>query len=384
IGTGSIVLLASLLSGGEEALLNSDQDATGNDVVQVDADEAPVKQAQKTRRELGRADSQVLDGSPVLPGAHVASEKDRWTRVYYGKEKKRIALTGVEPVALSLHRLGVAKGRFITPDDVTRGDRVAVIGANVARELFPDGDALGKAVTVDKSQWTVVGVLVPKPGLGGEDGPWMWNSKVLVPRSTFDAVFDTNHAVDSIFVRIGDSAMPLPMRIELARKAIDATVSRRHYGVENFKIDRSSQDAQQFEVIVSVIKVLLLGTGLLSLFVGGINIMNIMLVTVTERTREIGVRRAIGANPRSIMVQFLLESALIALTGGIIGVLGGVSLASLIAFILTKLLGSWTMHVEWWSIGLGLALSITTGIVFGLFPAWRAARLDPVEALRYE
>ncbi|HEX4462811.1 MAG TPA: ABC transporter permease, partial [Polyangia bacterium] len=225
IGTGSIVLLASLLTGGEEALLNSDQDATGNDVVQVDADEAPVKQAQKTRRELGRADSQVLDGSPVLPGAHVASEKDRWTRVYYGKEKKRIALTGVEPVALSLHRLGVAKGRFITPDDVTRGDRVAVIGANVARELFPDGDALGKAVTVDKSQWTVVGVLVPKPGLGGEDGPWMWNSKVLVPRSTFDAVFDTNHAVDSIFVRIGDSSMPLPMRVELARKSIEATVS---------------------------------------------------------------------------------------------------------------------------------------------------------------
>ena len=212
----------------------------------------------------------------------------------------------------------------------------------------------------------------------------LFRSKVLVPRSTFDAVFDTNHSVDSIFVRIGDSSMPLPMRIELARKSIEATVSRRHYGVENFKIDRSSQDAQQFEVIVSVIKVLLLGTGLLSLFVGGINIMNIMLVTVTERTREIGVRRAIGANPRSILLQFLLESALIALTGGIIGVLGGVATASLIAFVLTKLLGSWTMHVEWWSIGLGLALSITTGIVFGLFPAWRAARLDPVEALRYE
>jgi putative ABC transport system permease protein len=384
IGTGSIVLLASLLSGGEEALLNSDQDATGNDVVQVDADEAPVKQAQKTRRDLGRVDSQVLNGSPVLPGSHVTSEKDRWTRVYFGKEKKRIALTGVEPVALSLHRLAVDKGRFISEEDIARGDRVTVIGANVARELFPDGDALGKALTVDKSQWTVIGVLVPKPGLGGGDGPWMWNSKMLVPRSTFDAVFDNAHAVDSIFVRIGDGDMPLPVRLDLARKAIQATVSRRHYGVDNFKIDRSSQDAEQFEVIVSVIKVLLLGTGLLSLFVGGINIMNIMLVTVTERTREIGVRRAIGANPTSILLQFLLESALIALTGGIIGVLGGVGLAATIAFLLTKFVVAWSMHVQWWSIGLGLALSITTGIVFGLFPAWRAARLDPVEALRYE
>ena len=117
--------------------------------------------------------------------------------------------------------------------------------------------------------------------------------------------------------------------------------------MQNFKVDRDSEDERSSSTSSSlVIKILLLGTGLLSLFVGGINIMNIMLVTVTERTREIGVRRAIGANPTSIMMQFLLESAVIALAGGIIGVLGGLGLAWATAIVLTKMLGSWTLHIE--------------------------------------
>ncbi|MCU1279653.1 MAG: hypothetical protein JWM53_3199 [bacterium] len=385
IGAGSIVLLASLLAGGQEALLDHDQQATGSDVVQVDADEVPVKQTQKTRRELGRGDDRALGSSPVLLGAHVTSEKDRWTMARFHKLKKRTAITGVEPVALSLHRLEVGQGRFITNEDLRQGNRVCVIGANVGHELFLDGaPALGQAITVDGSQWTVVGVLANKPGFGGGDGPWMWNSKILVPRTTFDAVFDNAHTVDNIFVRIADGSAPLPMRIDLARKVIDASLLRRHYGVQNFKVDRESEDEEQFNTIVAVIKILLLGTGLLSLFVGGINIMNIMLVTVTERTREIGVRRAIGANPTSIMMQFLLESAFIALTGGIIGVLGGLALSAGTAMLLTKMLGAWKMHVEMWSIVLGLGLSVTTGVIFGMFPAWRASKLDPVEALRYE
>ena len=384
IGAGSIVLLASLLTGGQQALLDHDQEATGSDVVQVDADEVPVQQTQKTRRELGRDDDRTLAASPVLPGAHVTSEKDRWTTAHVHKLKKRTALTGVEPVAMSLHRLTVAQGRFITSDDLREGDRVCVIGANVARELFPDGGPLGQPVTVDGAAWTVVGVLANKPGFGGGDGPWMWNSKILVPRSTFDAVFDNQHTVDEVFVKIADGSAPLPVRIDLARKVIDSSLLRRHYGVQNFKVDRESQDAEQFNTIVTVIKILLLGTGLLSLFVGGINIMNIMLVTVTERTREIGVRRAIGANPNSIMMQFLLESAVIALAGGLIGIFGGIGLSWTTAAILTKMLGGWKLHIEPWSIALGLGLSVSTGVIFGIFPAWRAAKLDPVEALRYE
>src|SRR5262249_52285178 len=137
-------------------------------------------------------------------------------------------------------------------------------------------------------------------------------------------------------------------------------------------------------LIFSIIKMLLLATGLLSLFVGGINIMNIMLVTVTERTREIGVRRAVGATPGAILGQFLLEASFIALTGGVIGVLGGMMFSWLIAVVLTQAIGQWNLHIEPWSIALGLGLSLFTGIAFGMMPAIRASRLDPVEALRYE
>ena len=385
IGAGSIVLLASLLRGGEEALLRSEQGAADSDVVQVDADEAPAKDQKKTRRDLGRRDTETLDGSPLLPGAEIASERSRWTRAIYHKKKKRVSLVGAAPVALSLYRLEVEKGRFITDDDLREGQRICVIGIGVWEQLL-EKEPLesGVQLTVDGQQWLVVGVLKNKPPLGGGgDGPWMWNNKVVVPQTTFDAVFDNTHLVDEIFVRIGGDG-PLAARLTAARKSIESTLLRRHYGVANFKIDRWGEEAKQEQMILQVIKILLLTTGLLSLFVGGINIMNIMLVTVTERTREIGVRRAIGASPSSILTQFLLESAVIALAGGLIGIVGGIAFSMLIAWALTAMLGQWNLHIEAWSIVLGLGLSISTGVIFGLFPAWRAARLDPVEALRYE
>jgi putative ABC transport system permease protein len=250
------------------------------------------------------------------------------------------------------------------------------VGINVWRDLLDAPGSLDSVtVTVDGIEWPVVGVLRNKPafGGGGADGPWMWNNKVLVPRTTFDAIFTDGKKVDRVFVRVGGEG-PAASRLPQARSAIEGTVLRHHFGVKNFKIDRWGKEKAQEDLIMGVIKTLLLGTGLLSLFVGGINIMNIMLVTVTERTREIGVRRAIGADPRSILLQFVVEAALIALVGGLIGVVGGIGLGWSIA----------SFHVEAWSVALGLGLSLLTGIVFGLFPAWRASRLDPVEALRFE
>jgi putative ABC transport system permease protein len=301
-----------------------------------------------------------------------------------GKQKKQISLVASAPVAESLYKLEMSQGRFITSDDLRERRRVAVIGINVWKELLEEQPLEGLTVNVDNVQWSVVGVLKNKPGLGGSaNGPWMWNNKVLVPRTTFDAVFYNHHQADRMFVRVGGDG-PLDLRLQIGRGAIDSSLLRRHYGVHNFKVDRRAKDRAQEELIFSVIKILLLGTGLLSLFVGGINIMNIMLVTVTERTREIGIRRAIGANPTSVLTQFLLESALISLTGGIIGVLGGIAIAGTASWALTMWLGKWNLHIEPWAIALGLGLSVSTGVIFGLFPAWRASRLDPVEALRYE
>jgi len=385
IGAGSIVLLASLLSGGQEALMAANQGATDANLVRVDPDEPATKDLQKTRRELNQGDAETLDASPVLSDVQVTSERGKWTKAIRGKQKKNISLDATAPIALTLYKLEVGKGRFLTDDDLRERRRVAVVGINVWNELLQHPDSLANAtVTVDNVEWSVVGVLKNKASMGpSTQGPWLWNNKILVPRTTYDATFYNQHQVDRVFVRIGGVG-PLAARLAAGRDNIESTLLRRHYGVQNFKVDRRAKDKAQEELIFTVIKILLLGTGLLSLFVGGINIMNIMLVTVTERTREIGVRRAIGANPTSIMMQFLLESGLIALAGGIIGVLGGLTLAWLTAALLTKMLGNWNLHVEAWSIALGLGLSVTTGVIFGLFPAWRAAKLDPVEALRYE
>src|SRR6185369_2338732 len=151
----------------------------------------------------------------------------------------------------------------------------------------------------------------------------------------FDALYSATHAVGAIFVRAGANGS-VGDKLLAVKNVVQSTLLRRHLGVKNFSIDGGEGERSQMTVILMVIKVLLLGTGLLSLFVGGINIMNIMLVTVTERTREIGIRRAVGATPTAVLMQFLLEAAFIALIGGVIGVLGGVLLTWLAGVALTQ------------------------------------------------
>jgi len=385
IGAGSIVLLAGLLRGGEEALLTTSQRANEADLVQVRRDEPPPKDLNRTRRGLGQGDADLLSDTPLLEGAPVISEHTRDVMVQHPK-RKRVRLVSSVPATQSLYRLELAQGRFLSQDDLDRRGRVCLVGAEVWKALLAEHSASLDGQTeleLDGRLWQVVGVLKHKPVLGGGDGLWMWDRKVLVPSTTYDAIYSPTHERWKLYVRLGGTG-PLTERLRAVEGVIRGTLLRRHYGVENFKIEGEESNANQERMILSIIKMLLLGTGLLSLFVGGINIMNIMLVTVTERTREIGIRRAVGAPPSAILIQFLLEASFIAMVGGLIGVLGGVFLTWVASLLLSSALGGWNMHLEPWAIALGLGLSLMTGIAFGLMPALRAARLDPVEALRYE
>jgi putative ABC transport system permease protein len=384
IGAGSIVLLAGLLRGGQEMLLYSQQAASETDIIRVNPDDAPVKQRGRTQRNLSLQDQEVLGESRLLENDPTTALMFRGGRALWKDRKKDVTLNGVTPTTLNLYRLKLQQGRFIDDDDIDKRRRVAVVGQDVWADLLQkESSTDGIEIEVEGHRWQVVGVLKDKPFVGGEMGTWMWNRRVIVPNTTFDSLFSTTHAVGAIFVRAGAHGS-VGDRLQAVKNVVESTLLRRHLGVKNFKVDGGEGERSQMNIILMVIKVLLLGTGILSLFVGGINIMNIMLVTVTERTREIGIRRAVGATPTAVMMQFLLEAAFIALTGGVVGVLGGIGFTWLTAFGLTHAFGAWPMHIEPWAVTLGLLLSAMTGVVFGLFPAWRAARLDPVEALRYE
>lgn len=383
IGTGSIVALAGLLQGAEEALVRLNQGVSESDTLRIAKEDAPREQAGRATRELSASDGEALAHAPELSGVDVTIEARREARAYHQGRQKRVRLMGVGLEALEMYRLRVERGRFLDARDGIDGRRVAVIGHEVYQELLSKaGDLLGRQLRIDDESWTIVGVLAHKPVMGHGDGTWMWDRRVLVPRVAFDVTFSPRHEIHSIFLRVRGGP-PSERLMSTVGHVAESIVLRRHGGVKNFALEDRKGHRQE-KLILTIIQVLLIGTGLMSMFVGGINIMNIMLVTVTERTKEIGVRRALGASPRAILTQFVLEAAAVSLVGGVIGVLGGAAASFLLSLGLAQAFGAWSFHLVPWSVGLGLGLALSTGIVFGWFPAWRAARLDPVEALRYE
>lgn len=378
IGAGSIVLLASLLGGARVALTSLDQGLSDSATLRIREVEPPAAQLGKYVRPLSRADVEAL-GDAL--GVAVGSEVMREGLAHYAGREKRVRLTGGTAASAGLYRLGVARGRFLVDDDQRQGRRVMVIGHEVWTELLRSTpDVLGQQLVVEGVSWTVVGVLEPKPSAGHGTGTWKWDRRVLVPLRAYDVAFDPQHGVTSVFLRVPEGVGVSSRLVALGHRA-ERLLLRRHLGVKNFEVD-DRRGGQQEELILTIVEILLLGTGLLSLLVGGINIMNIMLVTVTERTREIGIRRALGAPPRAIVRQFLVESATVSLVGGLLGVLGGAALAAGVSLALSQVFGAWPFELAPWSVALGLGLSLLTGVGFGLFPAWRAGRLDVVEALR--
>ncbi|MCA9549155.1 MAG: ABC transporter permease [Myxococcales bacterium] len=383
IGTGSIVMLAGLLESGKEALVRLNQGVNEKDTLRFHIDEPPQDQRDKATRPLSRRDGDALATAPLLGGVSVLAEGRRESKATYQGKEKRVRLMGVLPEAREMYRLEVARGRFIDDDDIRDGRRVAVIGHEVFTELFADiPEPLGAVLPIDGESFTVVGVMAHKPVSGHGTGTWMWDRRVVTARTAFDASFSPEHEAHGLFLKV-EEQNPSEHRMDTVAKVAESLLLRLHLGVKNFSLD-DRQGEQQERTILAVIQILLLATVVMSLFVGGINIMNIMLVTVTERTREIGVRRAVGASPRAIWGQFLFEAAAVSSVGGVLGVIGGVLFSWLVGLALASLFGAWNFRVEAWSILLGLLLAMGTGVVFGLFPALRASRLDPVEALRAE
>jgi len=266
-------------------------------------------------------------------------------------------------------------GRFFTPGEEQQTARVAVIGFNVAEALFPGGRAAGSTMTVDGAEYTVAGVFVKaKGGFMGEN---QMDNQIVIPLKTLRTRYPQITELSMVAkARTGmrDDAV---LEVEAAMRRIRQVPA----GVENdFVISTPDEIIKQFDSITGLIGVVAIAISALGLLVGGIGVMNIMLVSVTERTREIGLRKAVGARRRDIVGQFLVEAVTLTSVGGVLGILVAVAVTSLVA----KLVPSLPAAVRLWAVVAGFSVSVAVGLFFGVWPATKAARLDPVDALRYE
>jgi putative ABC transport system permease protein len=294
--------------------------------------------------------------------------------VYNGHSSNNTEVRGYTWTMLALNNIDIALGRGFTPADEDHGTHDAIIGYDIVDNLMPGGDPIGKELRVDGIPYTIVGV-------GDRQGKTLGQSQdnwVAVPITTYQQTYGYNDSVD-IYARAAGNAEVMERAKDQVRVLMR---SRRHNAVgapDDFEIETNDTFLDIWKQISSLFTWVVLGIASISLVVGGIVIMNIMLVSVTERTREIGVRKALGAKQSDVLLQFLIESATMATTGGAIGVLVGVVVAKLITIII-----GFPTSVQLWSVLLGLFVAGATGIFFGVYPASKAAKLDPVVALRAE
>lgn len=303
----------------------------------------------------------------------VAPLDGRSLRMKYKDNKTNpVSIQGTTPEYQRITGRDLESGRYITASDVDHRKRVCVIGMDIVETLFHNEDPLNKTVRIGSSKFIVVGVLEKKGKMLGHS----MDNEAIIPFTTFR----------KLFIRKGREAIDIAILAKNKEEAIDEVkaVLRRVRKVKPGKPDDFSINTQDllmdmYNKITGAAFIVMIGVASLSLLIGGIGIMNIMLVSVTERTREIGIRKAIGARYRDILYQFLTEAVVISGFGGVIGILVGFTLARLIAAA-----SNLPAAIPLWAVLLGFGFSSGVGIFFGIYPANKAARLDPVEALRYE
>ena len=275
----------------------------------------------------------------------------------------------------------IVSGRFYTKDEETNMSRVAVLGANLVEDLFSGTDPIGKVVKLKEQNFTVIGVLKKRGstsfGLASQD------DAIFVPLKTAQKLFLGIDHLAFIRLKVRDTKL-----ISSAKENIMTTLRERHDIDDPANDDFSVRDlASAVKIITQVTDVLryfLLAIGTISLIVGGVGIMNIMLLAVNQRVREVGLRKAVGAKNSDVWTQFLIESTFISFLGGIIGIIIGVVISGISAVIIQSLQYTWPFIISWQSIVVACLISITIGIIFGFYPAYKASKISPMEALRYE
>lgn len=379
IGVGSVILLTSIGTG-LQTFIEEQFEALGSNTIVVypfqvfnesggfsDADEqvSSLNAAQFRERDIKALSKNTQLFAAVMPEA----SRQEW--VNFRSISKKATIVGTYPNYQEVRSTYPQEGRFFTNQETDAGTRVAVLGSKIADEVFGNIDPINKKIRLGGGTYTVVGVAEEKGG--GFGGP-SFDNYIFVPLQAYFRQFDTED-IGSISIKTR------------TKEGIDSGIAY----VEEYFINEDKRKADEFEVfdqrqildtinqVLGVLTVGLGGIAAISLVVGGIGIMNIMLVSVTERTREIGLRKALGATPRQIMIQFLIEASLLSVLGGLIGVVIAAALSLAI-----RVLADFPSMITLNAVALAFGVSMAVGVIFGVAPARKASKLSPIEALRSE
>lgn len=373
IGVAAVITMVALGTGAQRAI-DEQMAALGGDILSIQSSAWFSRGVARDQRTLTTDDYIALATGSQHVSQYVPEINNRY-QIKYGNRNLNVSTIGTTPNYPAVHRFKMKYGTMFTAADEAARRRVVVLGAEIPGMLDADPEALvGRKLQIRSISFDIIGVLEAKGGSGWRNP----DDDVWIPLSTAQLRVTGNEFVETISAKVDEASTVQMAMLEIER------VLRREHGIlpgqdNDFAIMNRKQFAESRQAATQVFTYLLAGIAGVSLVVGGIGIMNIMLVTVTERTREIGVRKALGATKANILLQFLVESTILCLLGGMLGLALGAGTSALLA----KYAG-WQMVVTTSSAMTAFGFSAAVGMVFGIWPAQRAAQLDPITALRHE
>ena len=374
VGVASVIAMIAL-GEGAKAAMQEQLKSMGSNMLSIRGGSAKIRGAAQGAGAVARFTFTDVDDIAALRTLvkNATGVVNGGGRIVYGNKNWSTSLTGAG-FDYGIMRASVPSvGRWFTQEEIQTREKVAIVGVTVVKELFGNSNPLGKTIKINRINFTIIGIAPAK----GFSGPQDEDDVVIIPVTTAMYRVLGKDYLSGIFVEVTS-----PTLIDQAKSAISELIRKRHRlkdDDDTFNIRDMTEIQQMLSSTTQTMSLLLGSIAAISLVVGGIGIMNIMLVSVTERTREIGLRKAIGARKSDIMLQFLVESVGMTISGGFIGILAGIGISLILSFF-----AGWAVKTSHISVVLATAFSAVIGIFFGLWPARKAAELKPVEALRYE